>query len=347
MISHSGAFGLSSTLNLSFQYSFFGQCIRSNLPVPGVSPTNSLSDYCDIDLHIGIPHQSGRENLSGSEELIYTSTETNVAGEPVLRILAVAGGEFIRLAYEDGTEFWLDRKRQNVWATWPDTSSLENTASYLLGPVLGLVLRLRGVTCLHASAVAFDDRSVVFVGAPGAGKSTTAAAFAREGCGILSDDIVALAEHEGEFQVMPGYPHLCLWPESVKMLYDSPEELPRIIPDGEKRRLDLGNQGTQFERRPLVLGAIYVLGERRADPAPYVEIPRAKAALLSLVADTYANKILDRDLRAREFEVLSRLVETVPIRRVYPHTDASRLDILCRVVREDFSKLEERTRDRR
>jgi len=296
---------------------------------------------------MGIPPQSGKENSSGSEQLIYASAETNAAGEPALRISTVAQGEFIWLAYEDGTEFWLDGKRQNVWATWPDTSSLENTVSYLLGPVLGLVLRLRGVTCLHASAVAFEDRSVAFVGAPGAGKSTTAAAFAREGCGILSDDIVALTENEGAFQVMPGYPYLCLWPESVKMLFDSTKELPRIIPDGEKRRLDLGNQGTQFERQPLNLGAIYVLGERRADPAPYAEIPRAKAALLSLVVDTYANKILDRDLRAREFEVLSKLVETVPIRRVYPHIDASRLGDLCRVVREDFCKLKERTRDGR
>jgi hypothetical protein len=332
---------------LNFQYYFFGQRIRSNLPLPGVSPANSCRDDCDVDLHIGIPQQFGRENSSGSEQLMYASAETNAAGEPVLRILTVAHGEFIRLAYEDGTKFWLDRNRQNVWVTWPATSSLENAVSYLLGPVLGLVLRLRGVTCLHASAVAFEDRGVAFVGAPGAGKSTTAAAFAREGCGILSDDIVALAENEGAFQVMPGYPYLCLWPESVKMLYDSPKELPRIIPDGEKRRLDLGNQGTQFERRPLKLGAIYVLEERRADPAPYVEIPRAKAALLSLVADTYANKILDRDLRAREFEVLSRLVETVPIRRVYSHTDASRISDLCRVVREDFAKLKDRTLDGR
>jgi hypothetical protein len=332
-------------VNSSFQYSFFGQHIRSNLPLPGLSLNYSCTDHCDIDLHIGIPQQSKRENSSGSEKLTYASAETNVAGEPVLRILT--RGEFIRLAYEDGTEFWLDRKQQNVWATWPDTSSLENTTSYLLGPVLGLVLRLRGVTCLHASAVAFEDRSVVFVGAPGTGKSTTAAAFALEGCGILSDDIVALAENEDAFQVMPGYPYLCLWPESVTMLFDSLQELPRITPDGEKRRLDLGNQRTPFERRPLGLGAIYVLGERRADPAPHVEILRAKTGLLSLVADTYANKILDRDLRAREFDVLSRLVETVPIRRVYPHTDASRLGDLCRVVREDFAKLRERTGGRR
>lgn len=302
--------------------------------------TDPSTELCDVELHLGIPPHSTREILSGPEELTYASTETNAAGEPALRILSVARGDFVRLAYEDGTEFWLDRNREHVWATWPDTSSLENTTSYLLGPVLGLVLRLRGVTCLHASAVGFENRSVVFVGAPGAGKSTTAAAFAQEGHGVLSDDIVALAESGGAFQVMPGYPYLCLWPESLEMLHDSPEAFPRITPDGEKRRLALGIKGTRFEKRPLRLGAIYFLGDRRPDPAPYVEAIRAQAALLSLVADTYANKILDRDLRAREFEVLSRLVETVPIRRAFAHSDASRIGDLCRVIREDFVSLQ-------
>jgi hypothetical protein len=325
---------------LDFLYSLFGLRLRSNLPLPGVTATSLYADHYDVELHLGIPLQSTGETLPDSEVLTYTSSEANAAGEPALRIMSVGLGEFIRLAYEDGTEFWLDRKREHVWATWPDTSSLENTTSYLLGPVLGLVLRLRGVTCLHASAVALEDRSVAFVGAPGAGKSTTAAAFGRQGHGILSDDIVALTENEGAFLVMTGCPYLRLWPESVKMFHESPEALPRIIPDGEKRRLALGNGGVPLERRALRLSAIYFLGDRRSDLAPYVETFRAQAALLSLVANTYGNKILDRDLRAKEFGVLSRLVETVPIRRIFPHSDLSRIGDLCRVILEDFSSLQ-------
>jgi hypothetical protein len=324
---------------LKFQYSFFGHSFSSNLPLPGVIPTNSTKGPCDIELHLGVPQEFAQENPPGSEELIYASSETNAAGEPALRILKVARGEFVRLAYEDGTKFWLDRKRENVWATWPDTSSLENTASYLLGPVLGLLLRLRGVTCLHASAVSFGERSVAFVGATGAGKSTTAAAFARQGYRVLSDDIVPLEEREGDFYLQPAYPYLCLWPDSVRMLYGSVEEFPRFIPDWDKRRLDLGQQGTRFESRSLQLGAVYVLGERRPHPAPYVESMKPQKALLALVADTYANKILDREMRASEFAVLSRLVTSVQVRRVCAHEDASRLEELCNVIRRDFESL--------
>jgi hypothetical protein len=174
----------------------------------------------------------------------------------------------------------------------------------------------------------------------GAGKSTTAAAFARQGYGAISDDIVALVEREGVLYVMPAYPHLCLWPESVKMLYDSPEALPRLLPDWDKRRLALGEEGARFESRCLPLGAIYLLSERRPNPAPYVESMQPQNALLALVADTYANKILDREMRAREFAVLGRLVTTVPVRRVYPHEDPTRLAELCRVVREDLESLD-------
>src|SRR5258708_3332580 len=107
--------------------------------------------------------------------------------------------------------------------------------------ILGVLVRLRGVTCLDASAVAIEDRWVAFVGPEAAGKSTTAAAFARQGYGVLSDDIVALVERDGAFHVMPAYPHLCLWPDSVKMLYGSSEMLPRFSPEWEKRRLALGD----------------------------------------------------------------------------------------------------------
>jgi hypothetical protein len=192
-----------------------------------------------------------------------------------------------------------------------------------------------------------ENSSLVFVGSEGAGKSTTAAAFARQGFGVISDDVAALAENAEAFQVLPAYPHLCLWPDSVKMLYGSTEALPRFSPEWDKRRLALGENGTRFETCPLPLGAVYLLGERRPDPAPFLEAVQPQEALLSLVADTFANKILDREQRASEFAVLGRLVSGVPVRRVYPSKDATRLDDLCRIIREDYASLDSLTSSER
>jgi len=247
------------------------------------------------------------------------------------------------MLYSDGVEFWLDRDLATLWAHWPTGSSLENTLSYLVGPILGLLLRLRGNVCLHASAVSIKDRAVIFVGCEGAGKSTTAAAFARRGYPVLSDDIVALVECGQEFQMLPAYPRVNLWPDSVKLLYGSPDALPQIMPDWDKRCLKLGEDGeTRFEERALPIGVIYVLGNSTRDSANSVESISQKDALMILVGNTYATNFLDAKQRAEEFAVLSRLVAAVPIRQINARRDATGPQELCRVIQQDFASVASR-----
>ncbi|MBZ5696728.1 MAG: serine/threonine protein kinase [Acidobacteriia bacterium] len=254
-----------------------------------------------------------------------------------MRIWTIADGALLRLDYIDGMQFWLDREGKSVWAQWPDTLSIEDAASYLLGPVLGLLLRLRGVTCLHASAVAFGDRAVAFVGAEGAGKSTTAAAFARRGCSVLSDDVVALREAGGTFHVLPAYPYLSLWPDSVEMLYGSGKTLPSFSENFDKRMLSLAEEHLKFEQEPLPLGGIFLLGEKSADAAaPLVETLPSRESLLALVANSYATNLLDTEMRAREFELLGRLVASVPVWRLRPREGAPQIDRLCDVARHTW-----------
>lgn len=317
----------------------FGLTIRSNIPIPGLPPLAGTSSEADVIIRLGVSPYAQAETLPRFEELTYTSPFTDVAGNPALQIWKTADSTLLHLMYCDGVEFWLDRKGAAIWAVWPSTLTLADTVTYLLGPVLGRLLRLRGVTCLHASAVALENRSLIFAGAEGTGKSTTAAAFAQLGHGVLSDDVVALNESEEGFSAMPGYPHLCLWPDSVNMLYGSPEVLPRFIPDWDKRRFALGRNGTHFENRSLPVGAIYLLGDRSQSLLPYVESLPSQGALLALVAQSFASPILDRDMRAKEFEVLGRLVTAVPVRRVHPSGNSARLEELCRVICEDFAAM--------
>ena len=257
-----------------------------------------------------------------------------------MRIWDALDGKFLVVRYSDEVEFWLDREYRTIWAHWPDSSSLENALSYLLGPIMGLLLRLRGTVCLHASGAAIGDRAIVFVGAEGAGKSTTVAAFALHGFSVLSDDIVALGEHERQFCVLPAYTRVNLWPESVKLLYGSPDALPRILPDWEKRCLKLGEHGgARFEDRALPIGAIYILGDATASSAENVVSISQKTALMTLVANTYATNLLDSKQRAEEFAVLSRLVTAVPVRQINAKRGTLRVDQLCDVIQRDFSAL--------
>jgi len=318
---------------VTVSHSVFGLLLRSNLHVPGLDAVRLVSDSpADVDLRLGVRPLVGVEIPSGPEILTYVSSYTSDSGEPALRIWRI-GEDFLRLDYFDGMRFWLDRNGSTIWAAWPDTLFVEDAATYLLGPVLGLVLRLRGVTCLHASAVAFGNSVAAFVGSEGFGKSTTAAALARHGHSVVSDDIVGLVERDGAFFVLPAYPYLCLWPDSVNILFGAEKTLPSFSPSWDKRQLTLSEHRLRFEDQSLPLGAIFLLGQRSADPAaPHLEPVLPRESLLSLVADSYATNLLDKKMRASEFELLGRLVATVPILRLHPHKDPSRLDRLCELI---------------
>lgn len=314
-------------------YSVFGLQLRANQFIPGLESVAASRGAPDVEIHLGEQPQVASDGSGQSDTLTFTSSILSESGEPALRIWQLADGSLLRLEYIDGTKFWLDRTGRAVWAIWPDTSSREDTATYLLGPVLGLLLRLRGVTCLHASAVAMGEAAVTFVGAEGAGKSTTAAALARRGHAVISDDIVALSERDGAFLVFPAYPYLCLWPDSVNILYGPGRVLPSFSPNYDKRQLLLAENRLRFQEKPVPLGGIYLLGERSGeDSAPFVENLTPRESLLALVADSYATKLIDANMRAKEFQLLGRLVGVVPVLRLRPHQDANRIGRMCELI---------------
>jgi hypothetical protein len=299
-----------------FAYAAFGLLLRSNLGIPGLVPTAVSSSVANVDVRLGecpeVPAEIGPDHKT----LIYKSSYLNEAGDSALKVWSFADGAILHLAYSDGMQFWLDRGGTRIWAQWPETSSLEDAATYLLGPVLGALLRIRGVICLHASAVAFEDQAVAFVGPPGAGKSTTAAILARRGCAVLSDDIVALAEGAGVYRVLPAYPYLSLWPDSVSMLYGSTDSLPRFIPQWEKRCLMLGEKNSKFQEQALPLRAIYLLQERTMGSGTQVEFVSVKNAFVDLLTNSYAARILSTQHQVSEFDFLARLVSKVPTRAI-------------------------------
>ncbi len=165
--------------------------------------------------------------------------------------------------------------------------------------MFGLILRLRGALCLHASAVAWRDCAFVLLGAAGAGKSTTAAAFARRGCAVLCDDVSVLWDCRPPFLVQPAYPQLRLWPSSVHLLFGADDALPALTPNWNKCGMDLTAPAHPFQEIPLPLGGLYLLDNRCGDDAPRLEDLSAAEGFFVLARNTYVNYLLDApNLRA-------------------------------------------------
>ena len=135
------------------------------------------------------------------------------------------------------------------------------------------------------------------------------------------------------FLVQPGYPRINLWPDSVRALFASDGDFPTITPTWGKRYLALDQNGYRFQSQPLPLSAIYILGKRDAElVTPIVQELNGSEAFAALVANTYVNYLLDTDMRAHEFDVLSRVMAGVHIRRVRPTADPSKIFAICETI---------------
>jgi hypothetical protein len=345
-----------------FFHELYGFTLRVNRRLPGLAScgpsSHKIASLRDNPLNppigslstIGVrldESPAGVATARVPETPLYVSEYLGDFGAPILKIYDVDSRRFL-LCYDDGTEFAVSRDGGEIRATWPSSMTFEDTVTYLVGPVMGFVMHLRGRLCLHASVVAISDHAVVLLGAAGAGKSTTAAAFSRLGFPVLSDDVAALEVHdsekdsqrEGEYIVHPGYRRICLTPEATQLLYGAPGMLPAITPNWEKRGLDLGHPHARFESRALPLGAIYLLGERNASrSAIQIELLSPRESLLELLAHTYVQYFLTPRQRAAEFPSTARLAAQMPLRRVLRPEGAGHMAEDCARLAEDFAEV--------
>jgi hypothetical protein len=309
----------------------FGLCVRSTDPIPGLS-LSAAPAVPDLRVWFNAPQDGGPESTPAV--LCYPRDGDDEHGDG-LRVWRLEDGARFRFRYRDGTEFLIDRAGTEIHASWPAESTLEDTSIYLLGPVLGFALRLRGIPCLHASAIDVAGQAVALLGGAQAGKSTTAAAFARLGHGVLTDDVAAILEGTGSPCIQPAYSQLRLWPDSAALLFGSEDALPCLTPTWSKRALNLERHGHTFRAEPLPLAAIYLLGDRTPTAGTQIEPVPVREALRTLLAHSYVGYLLDRERREQEFVSFARLAAAVPLRRVIAPDDRSEIFNLCSRILED------------
>jgi hypothetical protein len=321
---------------MTYTCSIYGLGLQVNAPIAGL---RGLAEPKEIDVTMSLgfmPPQLEGAAAFTEGELYHQSERLNGQSRPLVKVWRLLSGKYYGFDYADGTAIAVEASGSAVWATWPSAATIEDTATYLLGPILGFVLRLRGVPCLHASAIAMGDKAIAIVGPSGAGKSATAAAFAQLGFRVLSDDVVPL--YGSGFDVQPAYPRIRLWPGAVSALFGSADALPRITPSWDKRYLDLNANG-RFQSKALPLAAIYFLSGRSQTADAHVAPISPLEGMVRLVANTYANSLLSSSMRAEEFDALANLIQAVPLKLLNPSENFDGIWQLCRTIEKDFREL--------
>jgi hypothetical protein len=260
------------------------------------------------DLHI---HLESRPPWHLSDfHTFHTSSVVDSSGQP---LVAVGRSDFgYHFKYADGTDAWVAGDGDEIWCTSAPEATLDDTATYLTGPILGFALRRRGALSLHASAVRVGAGALLMVGGHGRGKSTTAAALTRRGCALITDDVMHLRRGDSGWLAEPFAAGLRLWPEAVTLVLGPEVSLPRITPTWDKRLLYEPGFGTTPASPPIPVRSIAFLEAREAGPsAPRLSPIGSAESVVALAANSSASHLLDDEARVAEFEVLGDLVRRV------------------------------------
>jgi hypothetical protein len=325
---------------LSYSYRAYGLGINSSNPIAGLQSASLQEEEIGLWFEEGFEPDWARKILALPAKILSHRSEPPGSADPSFILTEHGETEGFELSYSDGTRFVVDVESRRIWGTYQPPLTAEDMATYFLGPVLGFVLRHRNITCLHASGAEIRGRAVCFCGDAGYGKSTTVAALGLRGFPVLAEDIVALEEGGREFNAVPGYPRVCLWPESVRMLLGREDALPQLTPVWEKRYLELDGRLAKFAPAKLPLGVLYLFAPRSSDQGvPRIEKLSPREALLELVQNTYMNWVLDREQRAKEFDTLCRFVQRVPVRRITPHAKPEKIAVLCDLILKDATAI--------
>lgn len=294
----------------AFRYRMCGLSILADGIIPGLRESGT-NEPCD--LHVAMRGASDVPRPIADEAIWYESPYRD-RGAPLLTIWR-RGSSYL-FSYCEGTTFLIDESGARVEAWWDAPLTDADAADYLLGSVLAFVLRLRGMVPLHASAVVIGDRAVLFAGSAGAGKSSTAAAFAVLGYPILSDDIVCVSDSQSSVLAYPSHPRVSVWSDSAQQLFAG-ASLPAHSAVYPKRHVDLLADGYRFHGWPVPIETVFVLSDRtRTDQRVETREVTPQAALMHLVSHTYGNYLLDAPMRGREFDSLARIATRVAVKEL-------------------------------
>lgn len=303
-----------------------GLIVSSNRRLPGALAI--LASQPDLEIIFG----SLPCDIEGHRTLMFPRNERDRTERPWIKAWRIESSGSFWLQYSEGTEFVIDPSGSRAWCAWSEPLAFEDAAIYLLGPVLGFILRLRGVLCLHAAGIAIDDHAIAIVGASGSGKSTLAAFSAISGRAVMADDALPVVLRNGVWDADPSHSAVRLFGDSASVLFGSPDALAPTA-NWDKRSLDLAESGLPFQGDTLPLAAIYVLQERSGDPtSPAIRKIIARDAVMRLIPNSFGSYLLDREQRATEFSQIVGLVLQVPVYELRPRPNLSHLPELLDLI---------------
>ena len=330
------------------RYSIYGLNLRSSYQFRAPLPVSDRTDSGPYGPDGGLRGVGFRLCLAKRTEAppetdrIYASRGKNPEGESGVELYATADRYVMR--FPGVADFMVAPSSIDCRLVATESPYLVDIC--LLGYVLTFYAESLGISAIHAGAVEIGGRAVLFSADSTGGKSTIVASFVAAGAPLLADDIAALELEAGRAICHRSYPQFRMTDEQVaSFVRPQPgsslartDEFDIIHPDFPKVGVPAERVGT-FGERSLPLAAVYLLQREAQNAGPVtVESVAPTEALMHLIRNSFLAELVDAtELRSGRLARLSRVVSSVPVRRLRYPTGYDILPDVHRVVRRDLA----------
>lgn len=285
------------------RYSAYGLTIQSQVTLPELIPSISLSEDADVHISIGCVVKNGLEEGKQLGPFLWVTQNTLWLQVPRVARFLVSDGRKILVDPEPG----IDEDSIRV---------------FLLGSAFGALLFQRGYLVMHGNAIRIGDQCLICVGPSGAGKSTLAAGFMQRGYAILADDVVPVNEH---CHALPGFPRIKLWQDAADKLQIDTQQLRRIRPEMEKFNQPVLDQ---FAHQALPVRWVYLLGSHKSPETTFEPI-NGMQCFQPLRDNTYRVRFLEgMALRSEHLKLCGKLAGQIRLARITRPDHGFELDAL-------------------
>ena len=289
-------------------YSVYGFCLRSEIPLPHPEPDGEPAPDVTFSM------QTARWFDGVKAAIPQASLSIGWYDHALLQ----DGSVFVR--WPGYCEFVVSPDGRTVACAELEESTAEWFRTYLLGVVLSFALLKQGHEPLHATVVVVDGKGIAFFGDSGWGKSTLAASFLQAGHTVLTDDLLIIREVDG---ILYGYPG----PSRIKLFLDVARRFQKekitdepTDPDSEKLILQLARH--EVRDRPVPLHRFFFLDEpQNQESGLSIRTLSPREAFLAVVGASFNRRVTSPDRLQRQFVAAREWSRRLPVRRIsYPRT---------------------------
>lgn len=253
---------------------------------------------------------------------------TTLLDAPALRITRNPADGRLCIRFHDGCEFRMNARGTSVDVHWTDPCTDRDAMAYAMGSVFALLLRFQGRVALHASAVETSRGTILLCASSGVGKSTLAAAFARRGAFIVTDDVAVVAPLGNGFVTYRAGNGVRLWPETAAKLLGSRSAGTVVAPCWPKHHYALTGHPRASWSEPLPVRAL-LLPMRPGTPGVHRLAPRTALERLARQLQPDIRVQLPEGFHAQAFPLLSHAAASLPIAELGVADDLDQLDQVC------------------